>query len=126
MGLDTSHNCWSGPYSMFMRWREELARLAGLPELRKMAGFTGMLDADSPEGISWSSVEDPLVPLLDHDDCGGELEWKGCLAIADRLEELLPQMENSRTGEAWMIGATKRFTEGLRLAHSEKENVAFF
>ncbi len=27
MGLDTSHDCWHGPYSQFMRWRTWLAFL---------------------------------------------------------------------------------------------------
>lgn len=38
MGLDTSHDCWHGPYSMFMRWREWLAAQVGIP-LRLMQGF---------------------------------------------------------------------------------------
>jgi len=38
MGLDTSHDCWSGPYSMFMRWRTWLAKQIGLP-LGLMRGF---------------------------------------------------------------------------------------
>jgi len=38
MGLDTSHDCWSGPYSQFMRWREWIAAQVGIP-LRLMDGF---------------------------------------------------------------------------------------
>lgn len=39
MGLDTSHGCWHGAYSAFMRWREKLAEVAGYPPLIMMAGF---------------------------------------------------------------------------------------
>ena len=38
MGLDTSHNCWHGAYSAFMRWRQEIAKAAGIP-LMLMEGF---------------------------------------------------------------------------------------
>jgi hypothetical protein len=38
MGLDTTHGCWSGPYSMFMRWRVWLAQEIGIP-IGLMEGF---------------------------------------------------------------------------------------
>lgn len=31
MGLDTTHDCWHGAYSAFGRWREGLAKAAGIP-----------------------------------------------------------------------------------------------
>ena len=39
MGLDTTHGCWHGAYSDFMRWRCEIAKAAGLPPLQFMEGF---------------------------------------------------------------------------------------
>jgi len=38
MGLDTTHGCWHGAYSAFMRWRTEIAKAAGIP-LILMDGF---------------------------------------------------------------------------------------
>jgi len=38
MGLDTSHGCWHGAYSAFMRWRTEIAKASGIP-LMLMDGF---------------------------------------------------------------------------------------
>lgn len=38
MGLDVSHGCFSGAYSAFNRYREELARIVGIP-LPLMEGF---------------------------------------------------------------------------------------
>ncbi len=38
MGLDTSHGCWSGPYSMFMKWRLFISSRVGIP-LLLMEGF---------------------------------------------------------------------------------------
>ncbi len=59
MGLDTTHDCWHGPYSQFMRWRCWLAAQVGIP-LRLMYGFyeweweVGDLDLarDYPQGPS--------------------------------------------------------------------------
>ncbi len=39
MGLDTSHGCWHGAYSAFMKWRCKIAEVAGLPPLNMMEGF---------------------------------------------------------------------------------------
>jgi hypothetical protein len=41
MGLDTTHGCWNGAYSAFMRWRQEIARVAGIP-LMLMDSFWGI------------------------------------------------------------------------------------
>lgn len=38
MGLGVSHDCWSGPYGQFMRWRTWLAAQVGIP-LPLMDGF---------------------------------------------------------------------------------------
>lgn len=38
MGLDTTHDCWHGAYSAFMRWRRGIAKAAGIP-LDLMEGF---------------------------------------------------------------------------------------
>lgn len=38
MGLDISHDCFHGPYSQFMRWREWVAKQIGI-NLRMMEGF---------------------------------------------------------------------------------------
>lgn len=38
MGLDTSHDCWSGSYRKFNRWRTWLAKQIGLP-LERMQGY---------------------------------------------------------------------------------------
>ena len=47
MGLDTSHDCWHGPYSQFHRWRHWLAGKIGLP-LGLMQGFVSQVpDAET-------------------------------------------------------------------------------
>ena len=149
MGLDTSHGCWHGAYSAFMRWRQELATAAGLPPLELMEGFYeplssrnlpslyhGMgtqdgkylkgLDAELP--ISWDCLKpDPIFELLHHSDCEGEIPWESCSGIADSLERLLPKLPDGDAGGH--IGnwrdKTQEFIDGLRLAASLKENVDF-
>jgi hypothetical protein len=80
MGLDTTHNCWHGPYSSFMRWRQEIARAVGVP-LPLMEGFYpgihGAIDrwmefvAPRPGG---PICGDPAGPLL-HNWIQGVREW---------------------------------------------------
>lgn len=68
MGLDTTHNAWHGAYSAFMRWRTEIARVAGYPPLSLMEGF-----------FERGSVYDPLREYA-----------KGCPELAEQLYKSLP------------------------------------
>lgn len=103
MGLDTTHDCWHGAYSAFGRWRTRIAACIGLT-LSEMFGFGG----DKP----WPSpTAEPLVYLLDHSDCDGEIEAKHCTAIADRLEALLPHLDGFDVGH---IGCWRDKTQHRR------------
>lgn len=151
MGLDTTHDCWHGAYSAFMRWRQELAKLAGLPPLDMMEGFYAPLDGermslptlyctngnarecshlkrlDEQLPIRWDCLKpDALHELLHHSDCDGEIPWERCGAIADSLEKLIPLMNGDGGGHIgnWK-DKTQAFVDGLRLAAKEKENVEF-
>lgn len=121
MGLDVSHDCWSGAYSAFMRWRTKLAEVAGFPPLVKMAGY------DSP-GLSWRPYEkDPLTTLLDHSDCEGKLAAADCAPLAARLEELLPKLDGEGGGHIGLWrDKTERFIAGLRRAAEAGEDVEFY
>src|SRR5690242_4873055 len=99
MGLDTTHDCWHGSYIAFGKWREAIARAAGI-ELNRMRGFTwesgcvnGLIDfllpPDNP--IDWSELpQDILHVLLNHSDCDGIILAADCEPLAERLEEILP------------------------------------
>lgn len=149
MGLDCSHDCWHGAYSAFMRWREKLAEVAGLPPLMLMDGFYKPLNCgdlptlycgdralaneylsriDKLLPISWDCLEDDVLhDLLYHSDCDGELDAEICAPLADRLEELLPLLPNGDGGGH--IGdwrdKTQKFIDGLRLAAERGESVEF-
>lgn len=135
MGLDTSHDCWHGPYSAFMRWRCEIAKAAGFPPLQLMDGFCKVpkgvpLGVDVPSEyiglerylpVSWSYFfGDPLSILLHHSDCDGEIRWQDCRRIANRLSDTLPGI-----ADQWVKGKTEQFIEGLNNAHDAEENVIF-
>jgi len=127
MGLDTSHDCWHGAYSSFMRWRCEIAKAAGLPPLRFMEGFynhTDITHDDSYDAvqklgyeakhkwasdlifgtygnlpIKWECLKpSPLYELLHHSDCDGTIPSVSCNGIADELEKLLPLLPSGDGG----------------------------
>jgi hypothetical protein len=115
MGLDTSHDCWHGPYSSFNRWRMAICKAAGLGSLNDRIGFGG--------SIPWTE-RDGLIPLLDHEDCEGEIRWQDCSAMADRLTSLLPLLRNENDTDG-IEAKTLLWIKGLRLAAHRHENVVF-
>ena len=66
MGLDTSHNCWSGAYSSFNIFRYLLGYQIGI-NLDDYVGYgkTGVKDL--------TKIEHELMPLFNHSDCDGIL-----------------------------------------------------
>lgn len=157
MGLDTTHGCWHGAYSAFMRWRKELARVAGIP-LMLMDGFhkcppeadmrrarawreaplgsgekfdllaAWALEVDDLLPLSWDLFRgDPIVTLLNHSDCDGEIAASDCAPLADRLASLLPLLPDEDAGGHignWRA-KTQTFIDGLRLAAAAGEPVGF-
>ncbi len=121
MGLDTTHDCWHGAYSAFMRWRAQIAETAGFPPLMSFSTYGG--------DRSWEPyADDPLVKLLDHSDCDGEIQSKDCAPLAERLEGLLERLPEGRDGghiSDWRE-KTKKFIAGLRQASAAGEDVEFF
>lgn len=69
---------WS--YSGFNVFRKRLAKDIGI-ELDAMDGHGG--------SIAWDTVEDDIVPLLNHSNCDGELSYDQCEKVAPRLRELI-------------------------------------
>lgn len=120
MGLTTTHDCWHGAYSAFMRWRTKIAEVAGFGRLTDREGFGGT--------IPWPSdpERDPLVYLLNHSDCDGEIAAEHCAPLADALEALLPALDRAGDGSGHIgpYGAkTRQFIAGLRAAAEAGEPV---
>jgi hypothetical protein len=74
MGLDFSHCGAHWSYSGFYRFRERIARAIGL---------------DYSSEIKWKDIDSPLVPFLDHSDCGGELSPADCRQVARALKAIV-------------------------------------
>jgi len=129
MGLDTSHDSWHGAYSAFHRWRERIAEASG----HEKAFQTGQMLIDAAEDVidialgTWKKVpKDPILILLCHSDCDGFIAAEHTKILADRLEELLPNLYGDGGGH---IGGfrekTEQFIKGLRSAAEAKESVEF-
>ena len=142
MGLTVSHDCFNMGYGYFHQWRKEIAKAAGLPPLELMEGFFVNND-DAVQNPFWIYKYDPnksilvndilvrlpikwkclkkdcLHELLNHSDCDGYLRVGLLKPLADRLEQLLPNI----IGE-W-VGVTEKFIKGLRKAASKRGRVTF-
>jgi hypothetical protein len=111
MGLDTSHDCWHGPYSSFGEFRSALFDAAVGGGSRVKYAYMDEIDAlDST---------DPLREFLVHSDCDGELPVSILFPLASRLEELAPRLNR------WHREAAERFAAGLRAADALGEAVEF-
>lgn len=135
MGLDVSHDAWSGAYSAFTRFRNALARAAGYEMAED--GKTVWLDWGHTEERNyygeWDSIPcntngpDPLLLLIIHSDCDGHLEPEHCALLADRMTELLPALEGEDGGGPLgnVRDAAQRFIDGCRAAALAGERLEF-
>lgn len=152
MGLDTSHDAWHGAYSAFNRWRDKLGEVAGYTyhhDVHDLSDGQIIRSVRMTPDIDWGCIEatighdlfgkwpsmpvrpdgtpDPLIVLLAHSDCEGEIQAEFCAPLADRLEELLPALGDEEGGGH--VGsyreATERFIRGLRAAAEEGEPLGF-
>lgn len=129
MGLDTTHDCWHGPYTAFTRFRTAIGMAAGIP-LGIMEGhFGGPFHSTYAETetairremgmnphatftnslwetllpvlpLPWSLyADDPLTPFLHHSDCDGELAVELLIPLAERLEGLAPTLREMEGSE---------------------------
>jgi hypothetical protein len=140
MGLDVSHDAWSGPYSSFREWRNWLAKQVGIP-LDAMEGFYGddgwefVGGVRLPGGkrherretyppIPWEILKpDPLFVLLDHSDCDGEIAVPDLGPLADRLRVIAKNAAWAENED--MIEKTMRFAAGCDLASAAGEPLHF-
>jgi hypothetical protein len=135
MGLELIHECWNGDYSAFGRWRDGLAQAAGysIARIRGQYLDTVMIDWGhiTPANLAgdWDTTPaDPLLILIAHYDTEGYIRVRDAIALADRLDELLPLLpEGSGPGHVgnWR-DTTRWFSSGLRAAFDAGEDVEFW
>jgi len=109
MGIDFSHCTAHWSYSGFHAFRQRLAKKIGIT-LDGMDGFRGSL--------SWDSVKDPIVPLLNHSDCDGELLPADCRKVIPRLLTLISDWDNDydrKMAEELITGMKKAIKENKPL-----------
>lgn len=132
MGLDTTHDCWHGPYSQFMRWRQWLNHfiMTERGETDKVARKISYMGA-TIEALekAWADghYQDQSIPinvLMNHSDCDGDIPAEICGPLADALERLLVQMPERGIYDE-QRPATERFIRGLRQAAAANEAVEF-
>lgn len=141
MGLDTSHDCFRGAYSAFSRWRNAVAEAAGymvIPIKWPDMGYEtdsvlidwGHIEEKNYQG-EWDEIpSDPLIILIAHSDCDGEIKAAHAAPLADRLEEILPRLPDDEgaghiAARGGYRGVTQKFIDGLRAAAAAGEPVDF-
>lgn len=75
----------------------------------------------------WAETpDDPLIVLLVHSDCEGEIHPEQAGPLADRLEALLPEIHGEGGGHIGNYRAkTEAFIAGLRAAVAAGEPMEF-
>lgn len=116
MGLDVSHDCWSGAYSFFAEWRSAIFDVAYGGGPRKVYDYLDEVKAWTEDDARRT---DPLMVLLMHSDCDGSIAHEHTMPIACRLRDVLDQMP-----EHWRED-TIRFIAGLGRAHATSSAVLF-
>ena len=106
MGLSCSHNAWIGSYGSFNLWRSGVAKAARLPYPVPML----VLKA--------GTNENPIMHLLKHSDCDGQISPSRCAKIADALDQLT-------FNDQLMTEKTRIFVRGLRAAAEERKPLLF-
>ena len=134
MGLDISHDAWQGSYNAFSRWRDFLAEKAGYELIPWPTKYqpTIMIDWGHIEDKNYygdwdTPPNDPLIFLFAHSDCDGIIKPEHAALIADRLEEMLPVLDEPGVGHIDNYKTTtERFIRGARDAVNNGENLRFF
>lgn len=120
-------------YSGFGMWRTALAEAAGIGTKEGSFGPDPAVDYDAFELCNYqgewaegTEPEDPLYLLFIHSDCDGILEHKHLERLADRLEEILPNLLDDETYYPISHHAvTARFIAGLRGAYDLGHGLVF-
>lgn len=113
MGLDFSHCDAHWGYSSFNRFRARLG------------AFYGCLifwDIKTIEGVQEALPKCPLLPLLAHSDCDGELTVEECLQIEPVLKSLVTFWDDDDRDKIEAL----ELCAGMRLAIERKEPLRFF
>ena len=130
MGLDTTHDCWHGPYSAFARFRVQVAHAVGEPtstDNRELdLWYRGEFANDKGLMGEWPENEpaDPIYVLLCHSDCDGVIEHRHILPLAERLIGIASNLVDAPSANRFK-STLEQFVDGLQRAHDAREHVEF-
>lgn len=116
MGLDTTHNCWHGPYSSFHRFRKSLAAQIGI-NLEDFEGYNG--------DKRFEDVNHGIIPLLDHSDCDGELSVEESKQIVEGLNNILENFDENLPQDYNFKEKIIQFRDGCIDAIEKGEEINF-
>lgn len=133
MGLDVSHDAFSGAYSSFNRFRQFV--------MRSIGGSFPPHEDKSLDGGLWywgegytHEANEGLYEFFMHSDCDGIIEPKMCRKIANELEAILPRIEElAKTEESrghilrdgGYVEVTKKFIAGCKIAAKRRQKLKF-
>jgi hypothetical protein len=127
MYMHLTHDCFSGKFSEFNRWKSALLKAAGYPVPVYSTGFPmtvipwDMLPKGADVG-DWGKLtpQDPLGILLVHAYNKGHIKPREGKLLLERLKQILPAVEQE------FQETTEQFIAGLRAAIAANERVEFF
>ena len=127
MGLDVSHDAFSGAYSAFNRFRRMICEATGGHWCDNVSGFEYWF-----MGEGYGSDSHPgLFAFFSSSDCVGSFDPDTALAIANEMEALLPKLDNAPLdfGHIGRDGGyrkvAERYIAGCRLAHANNEPLEY-
>lgn len=142
MGLDATHDAFSGAYSAFNRFRQMVAKAAGgsFPPHDIPLHIGGeVYEKPDQERFyipgKWEQyqIDKPgLSAFLISNDCEGSFPPELCKHMADELEVLIPEVEKMDAGDWGHIGrdggyvaVLKRYIAGCRAAYEAGETMEY-
>lgn len=130
MGLDTTHDAWHGPYSAFREFRDELGKVSGFNVKNydwdsitneQLLGHWGDVKPEIKDGIYDTPRHDPILYLLIHQDCEGEIEYQHLPGLMKSLETLRSNFDLSDYTEE----SLDQFIEGIKSAIDAGQSLGF-
>jgi hypothetical protein len=140
MGLDTTHNAYSGGYIFFNRFRQLVAKASNFcsfpPHDKPLILGKEILENPNQDLIYFVNLEkfkkhNPgIYEFLISNDCEGEFSPEICKNIADEMEELLPEIynvleKNPDNFNHLFIEIVNKYILGCRLAYTSNEKLIY-
>lgn len=119
MGLDTTHDAWHGPYSFFNNFRKDIAAQIGI-NLDDCIGFGGNCTIDL------SKIDHPIITLLGHSNCDGEITVEECRKTIIGIDQILDNLDKDliKNHEFFMTDLLQ-FKKGCEKAIKQNEPIEF-